>query len=274
VFVATGTSLQMIYQLGVTLISVFILHVTRPYIKRGDLYLALLAQWVIFAISFISLLLKLDSLNPTPVFDKNSLQTLLLFLFLSVPILAGVQILYSIALSEGTSSLIGRMANNLEKVGLRSKRQLPVDQDEGEDEQIAVNADMKSYDRFLAQFKQDATVLEAFFLEAMRDKHANEQLTREKQHMELELMELGKRVMELEKEEELLAMGGRGSIVMPTARRSTAGVPGTGRGRQSVVGFLFGRGGLGPEEERKPDEGFGGLSAVAAKEMEELEKGP
>jgi len=99
VFVAAGTSLQMIFQLGVTLVSVFILHVARPYIFAGDLYLALSAQWAIFAISFLSLLIKLDQSATTPTFDKNTMQTLLLAIFLLVPAIAGAQLIFNVVVT-------------------------------------------------------------------------------------------------------------------------------------------------------------------------------
>jgi hypothetical protein len=66
-----------------------------PYIKVDDNDLALAAQWAIFCIAFVSLLIKLDlaaSLNGLNSFDVHALSVILVLVFFAVPAMALYQV--------------------------------------------------------------------------------------------------------------------------------------------------------------------------------------
>jgi hypothetical protein len=98
VFIAPGTSLQFVFVLVVTAFAIMIFSATHPYLKAGDNFLAVAAQWSILGITFLSLLLKIDSRlqddsSCVASFDERRydvaiLNVLLVLMFLAIPILA------------------------------------------------------------------------------------------------------------------------------------------------------------------------------------------
>jgi len=92
VFVSPGNTGQMVYQVMITVIAVIILNTTLPYIDRDDNILALTAQWVIFMMSFLVLLYKMQLETGLEEYDNNTLNSMQIVLFFSVPALAVFQI--------------------------------------------------------------------------------------------------------------------------------------------------------------------------------------
>jgi len=226
VFVDQGSSLQMIFQLGVTLLSVFILHTARPYIKRGDLYLAVLAQWVIFAISFIALLIDLENQSVQPLYDTLALQNILLILFLSVPVVAALQIIWQILTSERfvqyVSTFQGRAPHWIASKLKQTQKLVSQTESIAPDEKA-------DYANFMAKFKTDPLLLEAFFFEAQRKDKVILELQEEKQNFHVEARELGEKVGQLEGELEMLRLAHQetrfAGAMSRATRRSTVNGP-------------------------------------------------
>jgi hypothetical protein len=88
VFAAPGTSLQIVFQLVITIVMVALLNYFRPYRLTENGILAVGAQWAIFGLSFICLLIKLDDAactRGTSGYDPNVLDSILVATFLVVP---------------------------------------------------------------------------------------------------------------------------------------------------------------------------------------------
>jgi len=58
VFIANGTATQIIIQLFISFVAISVLSGLQPYLRNDDNVLAALAQWIIFAVAFISLVVK------------------------------------------------------------------------------------------------------------------------------------------------------------------------------------------------------------------------
>jgi hypothetical protein len=88
VFVAPGSSPQIVFQMLTTMISVVVLNTAAPYVDSANTLLALIAQWSLFAIVLITLLIKFNLSAGILVaeYDQNSLDNLLTTLFFAVPV--------------------------------------------------------------------------------------------------------------------------------------------------------------------------------------------
>ena len=96
IFVGAGNSLQIVAEMVITLISVVVLHVARPYVLQANLILALIAQWSIFAMSLVALLIKLDQAAATPAFNEQAMGDMLIVIFLCTPVIGGSQMIVAI----------------------------------------------------------------------------------------------------------------------------------------------------------------------------------
>ena len=88
VFIAPGSSPQIVFQLLVTVVSVVVLNSLTPYVQRKHNLLAAMAQWSIFGISLVTLLIKFNRLNSLNEYDQSSLDRFMVFLFLIIPVTA------------------------------------------------------------------------------------------------------------------------------------------------------------------------------------------
>jgi hypothetical protein len=95
VFFDPGSSQQIITQLFITAFFVSLVGWLQPYREAADNFLALLALWVIFGISFTSLLIRLDV--TTHAFDKDFLFTIQIALFFLAPAVALAQVIQDTA---------------------------------------------------------------------------------------------------------------------------------------------------------------------------------
>lgn len=102
VFIAPGTSPQIVFQLLVTVVSVVIINSLVPYIEVKHNLLAVTAQWCIFGISLVTLLTKFNRASITNVgtavgeYNQNSLDQFMVFLFFVVPVMAIVFVILQI----------------------------------------------------------------------------------------------------------------------------------------------------------------------------------
>jgi len=71
----------MLFQLVVTVVAVSILNSARPYVDPLDNALAILSQWVIFAITFLALLIKMSLAASVATVDVESLETATVVIF-------------------------------------------------------------------------------------------------------------------------------------------------------------------------------------------------
>ena len=73
VFITPGSSPQVIFQLLVTVISVVMLNSLTPYIEYRHNLLASVAQWAIFGIALVTLLIKFNQASNYTEYDETSL---------------------------------------------------------------------------------------------------------------------------------------------------------------------------------------------------------
>ena len=93
VFVAPGSSPQIVFQLLTTVVSVVVLNSFSPYYRKANNYLAVTAQWSLFGISLTTLLIKYTQISGlAPEYNQNALNALMTILFLIVPCFALVRI--------------------------------------------------------------------------------------------------------------------------------------------------------------------------------------
>ena len=104
-FISPGSSSQIVYQLLTTVISVVVLNNYRPYNEDLDNYLALLAQWTLFGIALITLLIKFNivgesiSTNGSQVeqYNQTALNFTLTVLFFVVPVVTVLRMIFRVA---------------------------------------------------------------------------------------------------------------------------------------------------------------------------------
>jgi hypothetical protein len=189
VFAAPGSSKQMLFQLAVTLCSVVVLHVCSPYLKMADMVLALLAQWCIFIIALLAMIIKLDNTASVPTYGGGALDVVLLVVFLAGPCLAGAQIVWDqlslifpavyrtvlrFTSSGGSSSARGG----------RSFRMKPVTDE--------------AFDAFVTDVVTDEQKLKMHFLRFNEDEHRLEALRGENETLSHEAAEILSEKQELE----------------------------------------------------------------------------
>ena len=97
VFIAPGSSPQIVFQLLVTVLSVVVLNSLTPYIERAHNLLAVLAQWAIFGIALVTLLIKINRSSLVAEYDQNALDTFMIVIFFIVPVVCVVLVLIQIS---------------------------------------------------------------------------------------------------------------------------------------------------------------------------------
>lgn len=112
----------MVFQMMFTIFVAIVLHVARPYVLTSNLVLALAAQWSIFALSFLAMLVKVnreaESLNLSTM-NEDTLNALLVAIFVLVPATVSAQVLYR--LSVGRLACSRQMENRASVAARRSQ---------------------------------------------------------------------------------------------------------------------------------------------------------
>jgi hypothetical protein len=92
-FVYPGTLNQCIYLMSITAAIVVLLYLAKPYEDIVDTHLAMLAQYGVLFIAFLSLLQRFNNFNM--YFDDNAIFALMTFTFFIVPLVGFLRILTS-----------------------------------------------------------------------------------------------------------------------------------------------------------------------------------
>jgi hypothetical protein len=93
VFVTPGSTIQVIFELAMTFVVIAVLSGLRPYVNGNDTFLAVAAQWTIFAVAFLALLLRSDSIliqtaAQSPLYEQTTLYTMQTILLFLCPVIA------------------------------------------------------------------------------------------------------------------------------------------------------------------------------------------